>query len=226
MGLLALCLQPGAPYAQPLTHDAWWQAIAAGCRGDLAGEQRAFAAALAQGIRRIDVMRAVLPQATSLARLAVQRFPGSPNAQFWLGENLAAAGDTSGAIQAYQQALQLRPSAGTQWRILGDLYQKQGDWQKAAQAYDQACLWVDSGHNGCYKAGLLYYQHQLYNLAIQRLQRTVGQERYWAPGYKALANALIDAGRAQDARPYLEYLAKNGDSQAQKTLQELQANQP
>ena len=96
LGLLALCLEPGAPYAQPLTHDAWWQAIASGCRGDLAGEQRAFAAALAQGIQRIDVMRVVLPQATSLARLAVQRFPGSPNAQFWLGESLAAAGDTSG----------------------------------------------------------------------------------------------------------------------------------
>jgi tetratricopeptide (TPR) repeat protein len=220
LGLISLCFQPGAPYAQPLSGDAWRQAIASRCRGDAAGEESALEAALLQGSERINLVRAVMPQDVSLARFAARQFSDKPDVQFWLADNLAA-GDVPGAIQVYEQGLHLEPTAILQWRILADLYQNQGDWQKAIQAYDRICFWDDSEYYGCYRAGRLFYQHQLYDLAIKRLRCTVEQEPEWAPGNKALAKALLAAGRAQEARPYLEFLSTRGDPEAKEMLQEM-----
>ena len=204
----------------------WLMASLAHCQGDDHQEQIAWLASLIGSDQRLSVGQAARPDDALLARMAAERYPQNASAQFWLAENLNSAGDVNGAIQAYELGLQIRPTNGLNWRKLGDLYRQQGDWQKAVKAYDQACFWVDSGHNGCYRAGMLYHEHGFYDKAIQRFESTIFQEQNWIPGYRALVKVLFEAGRNQDARPYLEYLASQGDLEATQTLQELFPSQP
>src|SRR4030067_3194745 len=107
------------------------------CSGDAVEGRRGWETVVAQIPERINVAHAAMPGEGALAQLAARLYPNNDEAQFWLGEILAAAGDPSGAIQAYERGLQTRPTAALNWRIPGDLYRQQGARRNAGRATHQ-----------------------------------------------------------------------------------------
>lgn len=208
---------PGASAAQ----DAWLAVIQARCRGDDAAARLALNEALAVSDERLDVAHAIENDNVDLARFASDRYPNNAEAHFWLGEALTKADDKSGAIQAYEQGLELQPDANV-WMELGSLYQSKDEYLQAVEAFDQACVLKDIQANGCSSAGELYLKLGNYELAAQRFQTSINEiSQTWLPSEKGLVTALMALGRTQEAIPHLRILADNGSTEAQQTLQKL-----
>jgi predicted Zn-dependent protease len=200
----------------------WLRASAAYCQGDEAAARDAWQQMLAASDARLPALRANAPQDVDLARAAAALYPENPIAQFWLGDALLQQGDAPGAIQAYEGGLAQDGTNANTWLVVGELYEGVGDWETAVSAYDQACYYVDRGKNGCPRAGRLYLAHDQYELAAQRFQDSLEQLPHWPPAQKGLAEALIALGKSDEAIPYLQRLAENGDAEARQTLNQLQ----
>ena len=227
----ALCTQdaatrptaPGVGGADLGGQAAWLRAVAAQCRGDAAGVQAGFRAALDQAPDRLPLAALAAPDNLALAEYAVAHYPTSAAAYFWLAGGLADHGDKSGAVQAYTQGLALNPANGDVWMALGDLYTAQGDKPHAAPAYAQACVYGDHGKNGCMRAGAVYMQITQYSQAVVAYSRAIVQfGGFYQPAEEGLAAALLAAGRTQEAIPHLQLLARNGSAAAQRTLDQLE----
>ena len=212
----------------PLFRDAsaaWFAGFTARCLGNDGLARQTWQTALASPTERISILRAAHPDDLDLARQAAQANGQNAEAQFWLGDLLAAQQDIPGALEAYQAGLSSRPSDGNVWVKLGRLYEASNDWQMAANAFDQACRLADRGKHGCPNAGRLYLEHGEYELAVERFRRTLQQLPGYPAGLHGMAEALITLGRADEAIPYLQQLAASGDPWAGQTLQDIQAGQ-
>jgi tetratricopeptide (TPR) repeat protein len=201
---------------------AWLGGMAANCQGEQQEANEYWLRMLSMSDLRLHALRAAGPEAVELAQSAVAADGDHPDKLTWLGDTLYARGDYSGAISAYARGLEgLGGDNGNAWRKLGDLYLEADDWQNAAHAYSQACFYVDRGKNGCPLAGRLYMEHGEYELAAERFRTSLKQLPGWLPGQRGLVDALMALDRGQEALPYLENLAENGDAVAQEQLQGL-----
>jgi tetratricopeptide (TPR) repeat protein len=161
------------------------------------------------------------PDDADLARFAAARYPDKAEAHFWLGNALTKAGDKAGAIQAFEKGLALQPDAQV-WVELGRLYQSRDDYERAAAAYDQACLLKDMQANGCSGAGDLYLKMGKYEQAARSFQASIDQISYtWIPSEEGLVTALMALNRTEEAIPHLRVLADNGSTEARQTLERL-----
>ncbi|MCC6235375.1 MAG: tetratricopeptide repeat protein [Verrucomicrobiales bacterium] len=79
-----------------------------------------------------------LPDATRYLRAAADGHPGSPEAQFNLGQALAISGDVRGAIERFRAALALRPDLVGVDFFLGQLLEQVGDREGALRHYRRA----------------------------------------------------------------------------------------
>ena len=205
----------------------WFAALQSMCAGDAEKEKRALIQALANSATRLNAVRALMPEEIELAALAAETHPNNSQAQFWYGNLLAASGNRAEAILAYERGLEFKPLDGVAWVFLGGLYEDSGDWGAALQAYDKGCLYHDRGGNGCPSAGRIYLQHQFYELAVDRYQRSIQQIRgFYAPSEYGLAMALISLDRSDEAIPHLKELANRGDEKGTKALEKLEIALP
>jgi len=215
---MAICAGTGG---DGLPARPFFQGGAARCMSDETAMRLAYRAAVAESDARLDVLRAALPFDVELAQAAAAAHPEQAIAHFWAGAALGQAGDIAGAIPAYEAGLELDPKNGEEWDNLGRLYEAQGDWERAVQAFDQACHYVDQGKNGCLNAARIYMQHARYEQAIARYQDALAQLPNFHPALRGAADALIALERPGEAIPYLETLAASGDTNAQDLLEEL-----
>jgi tetratricopeptide (TPR) repeat protein len=72
----------------------------------------------------------------------------SPDSQAWIyfdwGHLLAQQEEWAAAVEAYEQAIDLRPNLGYYYQALGDVLSRLGDDAGAAAAYDRATV-LDAG---------------------------------------------------------------------------------
>ena len=197
---------------------SWLIAAADQCRGSTDSSQKQWQQALAQSDERLPALRSMVPHDIDLAKYAVTLYPERSEAYFWLGDAYLKAGEKQQAANAFEQGLALDPTDGLTWRQLGDLYREGGDLGAAVQAYDKACFRVDQGKNGCPRAAGIYMQQGQYDLAAQRYRQSLEQLPNWHPAQKGLAEALLAMGRQDEAVPFLEVLAENGDAEAAQML--------
>ncbi|MFL5733177.1 MAG: tetratricopeptide repeat protein [Chloroflexia bacterium] len=204
---------------------AWFEAMEARCEGDSAGVQAAMRGMLAGRDARLDVIYATERYNVELARFAAEAHPERADMQFWLGDALAKRKDADGAIRAYEQGLALRESDANVWMTVGTLYEEKGDLQRAVNAYNQACHWVDRGANGCQAAGEVYLKLQQYEIAIARFEACIKQVGHtWPPSDQGIVKALLALGRKQEAIPHLEILAADGSSEARDLLNQIRGS--
>jgi tetratricopeptide (TPR) repeat protein len=130
----------------------WLVGRAAGQRGDRIAQRQAFMQALGCSPVYRSLVQTILPEDQDLARLTTQYYPESSEAWFWLGE-ASTPSDPQGARQAYLKTLTLSPHNGLAWCRLGLNYEKNSEFDKAADAWLNCCLNGDPGANGCYGAG-------------------------------------------------------------------------
>jgi tetratricopeptide (TPR) repeat protein len=199
---------------------------AARCAGDSELEQVSLQQALAGKPAWLQVVRAAAPQNRSLAEAAVLAQPENPHAFFWLGDVLRMEGSTGLAVLEYRAGLQLDPEAADPWYWLGRLEEEAGNWQAAVGAYSQACVYQDSGKNGCVNAARLYFDHQDFELALARYRTALAQLPGYPPALRGAAESLLALGRAAEAVPYLQSLAEQGDPDARQQLDTMEEQAP
>ena len=130
----------------------WMAGLIAGRSGDLSAQHRAWEKALTCSPGSLPILRIILPQDVDLAMAAVQRYPHTSQAWFWLGEAIAPT-NPLGARQAYLRTVELSPHHALAWCRLGRDYKQEGDLERAAAAFLNCCENGDPGSNGCYGVG-------------------------------------------------------------------------
>ena len=112
----------------------WLVGMMAGKRGDEPAQRQAFEQALGCSSVNLSLVRVVFPKDENMARLATQQYPENSNAWFWLGEAIAPT-DPPGARQAYLRTVALAPHYGLAWCRLGSNYERDGEFEKAANLF-------------------------------------------------------------------------------------------
>jgi tetratricopeptide (TPR) repeat protein len=203
----------------PVAGSAWVEAAVARCKGDEVAALDAMRAALQAGPGRLNMARAMEPYNVEMARFAAGRYPQTAEAQFWLGDALRKEKRPEEAVAAYEKGLAIAPGEADTWLEVGNLYYARSDLPAAARAYDRACALKDSGYNGCSRAGDVYMEMKDYERAALSYAQSVAQIPYfWQPSEEGLVNALLAAGRSEEAIPHLRLLAEHGSKDAQDKL--------
>lgn len=225
----AVCFQTatgqpgGAAAAASSAGPAWAAAMQAHCRGDQNSEQAAWRAVIAASESRLSLAHAAAHDDFELARLSAETYPHNPKAWLWLAELLEKQGSREAAVLAYRTALEYRPYDGVLWVRVGNLLEQQNDPQAAILAFERACALQDLGGNGCYRAGLLYLQQQLYDQAAGHFYNALAQiGSAYRPAELGLARALAGQGQTAEAIQRLQPLAEAGDGEARRLIDQLQ----
>lgn len=134
----------------------YWQA---GRVGQLSGAIGTGALNYAKLLECTDIYILMMEQANpldqKLAQAAVNNYPDSHEAFFWLAEAIVSD-DPVCAMEFYERATQIDPSDGLAWCRLGGLLRNADDLIGAVDAFMNCCLHGDPGYNGCWGAGGTY----------------------------------------------------------------------
>lgn len=152
-------------------------------------------------------------QAEKDYRDSLSKFPGYYRAEGGLGKALAAKGDTSGAIAAYEQATRSLPDP-LFIAALGDLYKLTGQDAKAAGQYSlvEQIARLSALNGSLYNRQLatFYADHDMNpDIAYQDAKREF-QARRDIYGSDALAWTALKAGRIQEAQNFIRDAMKLG----------------
>lgn len=203
----------------------WLVSSALLCKGDKLGSNQALRRMIAASPDRIALARDIAHNNIALARYAAERYPDNGTAYAWLGDAQVLAGNSDEAQAAYERSTILEPKDADAWLALGKLYENASSMAQAAEAYDQACLYVDHPKNGCPSAGRVHLKLGEYEQAIASFTRSIQQIGYfWPESEQGLVDALLALGRKEEAIPHLQALADNGSQQARKQLDELRSD--
>lgn len=125
---------------------------------------------------------------------------------------LEAQANYEQGIEVYEQALsrkliQPRPELGKIYADLGDIYYYQGgDFEKAAELFEQAERNEFDSRPMKYKQGFISYRTQDYRTALMRFQRAAGSFSDNPNLIYATANTFYHRGAYQSAQGYYEHL--------------------
>lgn len=89
-------------------------------------------------IGRLYVQTAAYDKALPLLRRVVAEQPGYPEASLLLATAQEGAGRTDDAIATLEQLIGQSPRVVRAYMVLGELHEKRGDWDRAADAYGRA----------------------------------------------------------------------------------------
>lgn len=111
------------------------------------------------------------PEALSEFRTLVSMKPNDPNLNLDLGKFEASSGQLASAISHIKKACELEPNNAENWAMLGAVYLKSKDYQKALDAYDHA---VDSSRqiNGLSSERYKEIRNQTFEY-VQQLKRKI-----------------------------------------------------
>jgi tetratricopeptide (TPR) repeat protein len=131
--------------------------------------------------------------------------PDSMVSHFRRGAAYRAQGQREDAIRDLREAIRLAPDATAPFVSLGDLYDAEGDWVRAAEAYGEAATRLkDQDPSLLYKLALAHYRAGSPALAIGPLQRAVTRDDSMGEAHYLLGVAYRDTQRADDAIAALE----------------------
>jgi tetratricopeptide (TPR) repeat protein len=131
--------------------------------------------------------------------------PESMVSHFRRGAAYRAQGQREDAIRDLREAIRLAPDATAPFVALGDLYDAESDWIRAAEAYGEAATRLkDQDPALLYKLALAHYRAGAPALAIAPLQRAVARDDSMGEAHYLLALAYRDTQRGDEAVASLE----------------------
>ncbi len=150
-----------------------------------------WAALLGAGtLRRLPIWQS---NATLYAAM-VREAPDSPNAHYNLGTELDKQGDISGAMAAYEKALEVAPDFAQAYNNLGVLLERTGDRAGAFLAYARAMALDSSYATVRYNyAGALKGSGDISG-AIRECRRALEFDPYLTPARRNLARLYLEVG--------------------------------
>jgi tetratricopeptide (TPR) repeat protein len=130
--------------------------------------------------------------------------------------------DPKAASEEYKQAAQLDPSNHKILQALGTLYEKQKDWQNAAETYAKAAAADDSWAQYHFRRGHALYElakkdpgHQGFDKAVEPLKKAAAKDPNIADAYYYLGKCLYELDDEQGAlEAYTKAIETRGDQLA------------
>jgi tetratricopeptide (TPR) repeat protein len=157
-----------------------------------------------QKARLLDEEQARLQaREVNLRRSQVERTAGDPMAHFAHGNSLETAGDLSGARQAYETALALRPDFAEAGINLGALYVGEGRLDEAAAAFQDALEADPSRVEAMNNLGLIYREWGRLEEARDLYLKVLGQRPNLAQAHFNLALVYRGLGLKDEAIEHL-----------------------
>ncbi len=157
---------PTLPLVSPGCPHIWLVGMVAGERGQLLTRHQAFEQALGCSPMSLTLAMTIFPEDLGLAQLAIRLYPENSKAWFWLGEALNAT-DPSKARLAFLQTVKLDPRYSLAWGDLGRIYEGNGEYETAEEAYLKCCMIADSEGFCCVGAGRIMEQKGNLQKAIE-----------------------------------------------------------
>jgi tetratricopeptide (TPR) repeat protein len=131
--------------------------------------------------------------------------PTSMVSHFRRGAAYRAQGQREDAIRDLREATRLAPDATAPFVALGELYDAESDWVRAAEAYGEAAARLkDQDPLLLYKLALAQYRAGAPALAVDPLQRAVARDDSMGEAHYLLGLAYRDTQRIDEAVASLE----------------------
>jgi len=128
---------------------------------------------------------------------AVRKRPDNPQAQYALGDALAAQGHREEAIARYRQALRLKPEFPEALNNLGNLLLQEGREDEAVACFHEAIRLRFPGASN--NLGNVYLRQGRLDEAIARFREAIRGRPDFAEAYNNLGSALHRQGRLDEA---------------------------
>ncbi len=104
------------------------------------------------------------------------------------------------AQKALDNAVLLRPKFTTAWFAKGQLYEKQGHYQKAAEQYTYAIQADERYKEAYYARGMAYNQEDSYEKALNDFQTALDIEPTYIDGFKGRGYTYMWQGKYEEAK--------------------------
>ena len=125
---------------------------------------------------------------------------GYPDAHNELGYALRNLDRNSEAIQAYREAIRLKPDMGLAHLGLGDVYYyNTKQYAEAAKAYKQGLQYRPNNATAQYNLGWCYNDLERYTEAIEELRKAIQLKPNYPEAYNEMGYALHQLGRYAEA---------------------------
>ncbi|TXB66590.1 tetratricopeptide repeat protein [Phaeodactylibacter luteus] len=184
-----------APVPEPAQlPDGPEQLLARGSQQYQDGEYRQAAATIQQAIAQPGIHKGDLAQAYAV-----------------LGNTYNQLGYYQEAIDAHQQALEIRPDTASYWTNLGICYRLTGQYDKAASCYEKA-ISLDPGYAETYTSlGALHLTHTMqFEQAVHFLEKAIALDPGQAIAYANMAIAKASLGCFDEADALLRQAVMKG----------------
>ncbi len=153
------------------------------------GENALYAAVAQVGLK--NNVEAGLPE---LARQVAQQKPKAPEFYIVLGDAWEGVGKHTEAIQAYEQALQLRPESVRALRAMALSLQEAGRGTQAAAALEKALKLAPSDPEAWYRYGILDAASGRAGAGVEKLRKAIDLDPSLPEKSRRLAEALLLIG--------------------------------
>ena len=138
----------------------------------------------------------------SLFEYMLSKAPNAP-LHYSLGNAYLNLGRYQDAVEAYKQAIKIKPDYADAHYYLGNAYDKLGRYQEAIEAFGQAIKIKPDYAEAHYNLGLAYGKLGRYQDAVESYKQTVRIKPDYAKAYINLGISYYKLGRYQDAvEPY------------------------
>jgi tetratricopeptide (TPR) repeat protein len=129
------------------------------------------------------IVKAIYSSDMRMAEQFIRDYPDDPQGYYWLAP-LYVKIDNSKRVALFYQGLELDPTNGALWCLVGDNQIILKNIPEAASAYANCCLNRDPNDEGCLKAGNSYLKLGDMNKAIEYYSRSL------KPSIRALGQDL------------------------------------
>jgi len=137
--------------------------------------------------------------AVAVFEAAVKTRPGDAKTWTHLGIASQLAGDSRRALEAADAALRLAPDSAEALGMRAQALASLGDAAGARAAFGEAVRVAPDSATAHHNLGVFLREQGEFEAAVARLRTAVGLDAALAPAQQALIDALIDAGRADEA---------------------------
>jgi glycosyltransferase involved in cell wall biosynthesis len=119
------------------------------------------------------------------------------------------------AMVRLRQAEEVSSKPGEVWELLAFIALNAGEWSIALQAYESALYSGEISGAGYFFLGSLYQQRRLLGKAMNAFQRALDKDPAHVRAKLALAQVLLELGRADEARMHVDELLTEGVEEAE-----------
>ena len=96
------------------------------------------------------------------------------------------AGNNEDAVEQFTKAIDIQPDYDRAYLSRAQAFENMGMLNEAAEDYDRAATFLERDEEVYYEAGRVYFELKEYDLATERLNKSIGLKRTYVEPYQIL----------------------------------------